>query len=282
VSLVAFVGKNSLSRKLKNCLISIYLSDMQILRIVLSIIYLILPWSLFAQSKATKDTTFTQYFRRTTGWTAGDATISLALPDNRSLWFFGDSYLDNVISINNQQKLPCLFQVRNAVMLQSGKNFTTLLDTSKAGLARTYFKVSDQVATDPIIWPDKGFLYNDTAFVFLFRLNQASEYQDGYLARMTLPSLNLITLSRIPAIPFGFNFGVSIVKNNKADSVYIYGVKAGFLSFDAYLARCPIDQVLGKWDFYTGSGWSSSFSDLKKIPGTNFTVSSHIKGNITW
>jgi Secretion system C-terminal sorting domain/Domain of unknown function (DUF5005) len=227
----------------------------------------------YSQTKSIKDTAFTQYFRRTSGWTAGDATISLALPDGRSLWFFGDSYIDQVTIVNNQQKLPCIFQVRNAVMVQSGKQFMTLLDSSKTGIARTFFKVSDNVASDPVIWPDKGFIYKDTAFIFLARLNSSSEHLDGYLASLVLPSLKLIGLTRIPSIPAGINFGVTILKNKQADSLYIYGVKAGIFIFDAYVARCPINHITGKWDFYTGNGWSSSVTDIKKLPGTNFAVS---------
>ncbi|MGB2848788.1 MAG: DUF5005 domain-containing protein [Saprospiraceae bacterium] len=241
-------------------------------------IFSVLIWSLFilmgsAQSISRVDTGFTQLFRRTSGWTAGDATISLELPDQRSLWFFGDSYLNNVTSINGQQRLPCIFSVRNAVMVQAGKNFSTLLDTAAKGLARTFFKTSDNVANDPVIWPNKGYIHKDTAFIFLSRVNSSFQYQDGYLAKMTIPDLKIISLSKNPSIPDGYNFGVSVLKNLKGDSLYIYGVKPGFLSFDAFLARCPINKVLGTWDYYTGKGWSSTSDDLKKLPGTNFSVS---------
>src|SRR5690349_19566905 len=45
---------------------------------------------------ARKDSVFTELFRRTTGWTAGDGALSVPLSDGRVLWLFGDSHIDDL------------------------------------------------------------------------------------------------------------------------------------------------------------------------------------------
>ena len=72
------------------------------------------------QSQVRFDSTYTSYFRRCgsgSGWNAGDATISLALPDQRVLWLFGDSYTDRPVC--STHKISCLYDVRNCMMIQN-------------------------------------------------------------------------------------------------------------------------------------------------------------------
>src|SRR5207253_2298917 len=65
---------------------------------------------------AYKDHEFTEAFRRTSGWIAGDGAISIPLSDGRVLWLFGDSHLDDMDPANGT--MACLFQCRNAGLLQ--------------------------------------------------------------------------------------------------------------------------------------------------------------------
>ena len=112
------------------------------------------------------DQAFTDYFRRSHGWTAGDATISILLPDGRSVWLFGDSFIDHYDSTDNS--LPCLFQVRNCFTVQDTddlNSMTTYIDYSKNGIEQTYFKISSVGNT--VYWPGHGFVVQDTLFVFL-------------------------------------------------------------------------------------------------------------------
>src|SRR5438105_13127713 len=64
---------------------------------------------------AHKDQIFTEFFRRTSGWVAGDGALSVPLADGRVLWLFGDSHVDDFDPVN--RTMPCLFQTRNAALL---------------------------------------------------------------------------------------------------------------------------------------------------------------------
>src|SRR6188472_3899097 len=92
---------------------------------------LLASFSLKAQV-STLDTAFTEYFRRSSGWTGGDATISIPLPDGRTIWLFGDSYINNYNAADNT--LPCLFQVRNCFTVQDANDLDemdTYIDYTK-------------------------------------------------------------------------------------------------------------------------------------------------------
>src|ERR1700726_461587 len=74
------------------------------------------------EAQAHPDPAFTEFFRRTNGWTAGDGALSIPLSDGRVLWLFGDSHVDDLDPAT--QTIPCLFQVRNAALLQDTNDFT--------------------------------------------------------------------------------------------------------------------------------------------------------------
>jgi hypothetical protein len=65
---------------------------------------------------AHKDKEFVEFFRRSSGWTAGDGALSVRLSSGQVLWLFGDSHLDDIDPKTGT--MPCLFQARNAGLLQ--------------------------------------------------------------------------------------------------------------------------------------------------------------------
>ncbi len=226
-----------------------------------------------SSSQSLKDTIFTNYFRRTTGWTAGDGTISIPLPDGRNLWLFGDSYIDHLLPKN---EIPCLFQVRSAAMIQDGNHFTTLIDSSKTGSIRTLFKTSENILGDPVIWPGHGFTNEDTVYVFLHRYVSATlEFVDNYLAVFSLPNLEFLRID--PLLPANnsnnISYGESILLNSTNDSIYIYGLKKNWIVYDPYLARCAIKDIRTKWEFFDGQLWQSDATKSKKVSGPNVSSS---------
>jgi hypothetical protein len=66
---------------------------------------------------------FQSVFHRYTGWTGGDATYSIPLPDGRTLWLFGDSFIGTV---RPDRSRPGSSFYRNAAMVQQGNEFITL------------------------------------------------------------------------------------------------------------------------------------------------------------
>src|SRR5213080_778732 len=99
---------------------------------------------------ARADTNFTRFFQRTNGWTAGDGASSIPLSDGRVLWLFGDSHLDDLDP--KTSTMPCLFQARNAGMLQQTNDFQNPITLAgKSPGFRSWFRNSTNA--NEWFWP---------------------------------------------------------------------------------------------------------------------------------
>jgi hypothetical protein len=212
------------------------------------------------------DSVYTQYFRRNSGgWTAGDATISIPLPDGRVIWLFGDSYTVNVNPVNNT--LPCLFQVRNCMMVQDSVDpsvFKTILDTTMTGVNMTTFKLRPNDTS--LFWPGHGYLYNDTVYIFLERYKNTNlQYQGCYVAKLTYPDLHQVAILPVQDIVTDIIFGRAVLPDTSGNWLYIYGNKVNWIIWEPVLARCDISNPMGAWEYYTGTGWSPDPGEVNKI-----------------
>lgn len=237
--------------------------------VVLLIAFGSLPF-LKAQNLAHPDSVFTSYFQREVGWTAGDATLSIPLPNNKVLWLFGDSYIDNLDTSDNT--LPCLFQVRNTAMLQtksSPDQMTTLLDTAQTGFNRTLFRLSNTELPHTYFWPGHGYVNGDTVYVFLQRYHTPPgtiqvNHLGTYLAKLSLPNLQIVSITALPDMQ-GFFFGRWVYRSPSSPWAYVYGNKVNGFKFEPYVARVPANNPLGEWKYWTGSTWSTNLTAAAKI-----------------
>lgn len=236
-----------------------------------------------AQNTAYPDTVFTNYFRCETGWNAGDATISIPLPDNRVLWLFGDSYIDTYNPADTS--LPCMFQVRNAAMVQDKNNpnqMTTLLDYAQQGNNQALFKLSTPEPAHTFFWPGHGYVYDDTVFVFLNRYYHppggASTFLGTYLAKMTLPDLQLAGIYALPAMN-EIVFGRWVFVPVNSQYFFVYGNKIHEVPYGdtvlpvwkPYVARVSLSNPLGQWQYRTANAWS--LNPTQAAPISNYGVS---------
>lgn len=217
-------------------------------------------------SPARFDSTFTDYFRQNSGgWTAGDATISIPLSDNRVIWLFGDSYIVDVDTTDNT--LPCLFQIRNCMMVQDSVDrdkFTTYTDTNETGIHRTTFKLPGSSQLE-LLWPNHGFEYQDTVFIFFEHLDSQSwELIDMYVAKLLMPGLQIVQMVQLPDRG-NFVFGRCVLTDSVAGYRYIYGNKVNWIVQEPFIARCSLDGLLGLWEYWNGSEWSENIMMIQKI-----------------
>jgi PKD repeat protein len=68
-----------------------------------------------------------------------------------------------------------------------------------------------------------------------------------------------------------FEFGNAVIPDEASNFLYIYGHRKNWMVLEPYLARCPLDNVMGKWEFYDGSSWTTDLTKASKI--SNETVS---------
>jgi hypothetical protein len=227
--------------------------------------FFILAAALAVAQASHLDTTFTEYFRRSQGWTAGDATISIPMPNGDVMWLFGDSYIDNYDASDNT--LPCLFQVRNCMVIQDQNDLnqmTTYIDSTKSGIDRTYFKI-DQVGKT-VYWPGHGFVKKDTVFVFLEKYNGTTlKFLGNFIAKIQLPGYKLISITALPQMN-ELNMGQAVIFDAPSGYYYIYGHKLNWIVREPYVARTKFKNLAaGKWQFWTGTEWSPDPALAKKI-----------------
>jgi len=194
-------------------------------------------------------TDFNQFFTRYTGWTGGDATYSIPLPDGRTLWLFGDSFIGTV---RPDRSRPGSSFYRNAAMVQQGNEFVTLPVSGNAFVR----------PADPgwWYWPGHGVADGDTLRVMMFGMKSTGSgawdfaYGSLDIATFHLPELSLISIERIKTDP-AINFGAGLMTSG--DYTYIYGAeKVGFAKY-LHVARVQRRNLNSQWEYFDGSGWTT-------------------------
>jgi hypothetical protein len=184
----------------------------------------------------------------------------------------GDSHIDTYNASDNS--LPCLFQVRNSMLVQdirNPSNLLTVLDQSQSGVNRTPVKLKNDDET--YFWPGHGFAKQDTAIVFWQQYSGADlTHVQNYVARIHTPSLtdaSAIKKFSSLSLPAEFEFGTAVVVDSTSQFVYLYGFKKDWIIFRPYIARFPFTQdVLQPWEFFDGEGWTSDVNSVQQIMGT--------------
>ncbi|MCF8231033.1 MAG: DUF5005 domain-containing protein [Bacteroidales bacterium] len=216
-----------------------------------------------------RDETFNDIFSRDCcGMTGADGTYSVLLPDGRTVWIFGDTFLGTVNPDNTREKRRPIF-IRNSFAIQEEDTLRTFYQ-EKDGWESSFVIPPDATKGEKFsedslwYWPGDGFVENGKLKVFMSAFWQAEEGGWGFrwmrtdLAVFSLPE---VTLEKIEHVPFtegsSIHFGHAVC--DKAEGfTYIYGLGE---DKKPYVARAVKGSVMSPWKFYTGKGWSS---DVKK------------------
>ena len=224
----------------------------------------------FAQSNF--DSTFTQYFRQTNGWTAGDASISIPISPDSVLWLFGDSYNGNYAQ---QNALPCLFNARNTVVLQRKSDPNQLQTLQNPNSPNKTFFRGTEMGNDTFFWPGHGYRYLDTVYIFLNRYHTSSGtlvHMGTHLAKMSPINLQVFSIQPLHATnDIIFGRWVFIPTNN--DYAFIYGNKRFTVQYNGqplevwrpFLARTNKNNPLAPWKYKTNTGWHSNPGQATQI-----------------
>jgi len=218
--------------------------------------------------QARKDPALTDFFRRTSGWTAGDGALSVPLSDGRVLWLFGDSHVDDVDPASGT--MPCLFQTRNAALIHQKhdlKNPRTLIGNGPG--FRSWLKNSTNEAKE-WFWPGCGFQEGKTVRIYLAALRKTatggsfgfeSTGQD-FWAEISFPEIELQKFVPLPDFN-GIHFGNGFVVDG--DYVYAFGGKQRGLASDVFVARFKRKQAQSNWSFWDGKDWKSDATNAVAI-----------------
>ena len=226
--------------------------------------------------KTYKDTIFTEYLRCTEGWIAGDGAFSVPVGDDRSLWLFGDSYIDSYDPAT--RTVPCLFQARNAAMLLNISDPSVKSTLRDPEGDRTLFTFGHD--RKYWFWPLSGFTSRDSVYIFQSRIRSTGEggmwgfagVDSNYVAKIPLNNMSGISYLLLPGSD-GINFGHSFI--NKGRFTYVYGIRSNGFGNDLFVARFRKGDVYSEWTYFDGKGWSGDIGRISRIYA-EFTSSFHV------
>ena len=221
-------------------------------------------------SQALPDSVFNSNIRKFNGgWIAGDATFSIALPEQKTLWLFGDSFIGAVKPDNSIASGAKM--IRNCAVLQDGDSMTAFFGGTFQN--PTSFVSSSDDNSD-WYWPEHGLIENDTLKIFFSEFVLASgpagfnfKYKAVNLARFSFPDITLVDFKKLPYYDInGVCYGNSVLVEN--GYTYIYGRKENDTVYHIsypHIARVPEGNIMAPWEFYNGSSWSTDPNETQKI-----------------
>lgn len=231
-------------------------------------------WSLRPVKAIYVDVDATNFFRRTEGWIASDGASSVLMNNGKVAWFMGDAHIDDYFY--GSGKVWCLFQVRNAGLLQPASHSwnwhetSTLVGNPFPGFD-SYLK--NKPSDDYWMWPGCGFQVsgNDTVYVYNQPLKSTgsgawSWADDGnpIWAKIRSSDMKVVEYSEPMQSFNGINFGLGFEKENDG-YIYAFGGKGTFIYSNVYVARFPANNPNARWSFWTGTGWSKNVKDIRRI-----------------
>jgi hypothetical protein len=198
------------------------------------------------------------------GWTGADSTYSAPLPGGRQAWLFSDTFLGRV---NPDRSRPADTPfIHNSIVEQSGANLRTVTGGTPSQPQSLVGPTPPGPPTDPHnvnsywYWSGDGVVEGDQLRVFYLKFVSTGSGQWDFrwdsdaIASFHLPDLRLESLT--PTYSAGnVTWGSWLLPAGAF--TYVYGVEdLGGVKY-LHLARAQREHLLGRWEFFTGGGWSS-------------------------
>ncbi|MBE7177515.1 MAG: hypothetical protein INR69_13985 [Mucilaginibacter polytrichastri] len=250
--------------------------------LVFFVAILLPPQAVFTQqNQARPDSVVTDFFRRTSGQIASDGGFSVPLKNGGTLWLMGDSHIDDYDPKTNT--VPCLFQVRNAGLLQMAGGWdkqTAQTLTGKGPGIKSYIKNRDDDTY--FCWPFSGIQTGNTILVYNNSLVKKDDGPFGFAqsgadfwARISYPGMQVQGF--LPIADFGgINFGSGFIRVPGDPLIYAYGFRFNpkIMGCEVYIARFA-EKKPSEWTFWNGKTWQKDVKKAKII-----TSQSNVSGTL--
>jgi len=203
--------------------------------------------------------------------TGGDGMYSIALPDGKSIFLMGDSYLGTV---TNGTRPAGTHMYRNTYFVYDGSRVWGIADGNGPGTSAAV--PEGQPFETKWYWPGHGFVADGRLFIFQELMYQGAEgawgfrYETTHTLEYSLPDLTLVKDSRIPFYGSAdIHYGAAAI--NDGGRLYIYAQVD--IENDAdpvtevHLARTTVDGIWTDWEYWTGTGWSADSASAEPLEG---------------
>ncbi|MGH9858302.1 MAG: DUF5005 domain-containing protein, partial [Acidobacteriota bacterium] len=195
-------------------------------------------------------------------WAGGDGHIPFTLPDGRALWVHGDTAV-GAVDADESRTAGSTALIRNSIVVENadGTLGATLHHTGSSGPSI----VPADAGSGFWYWPGPGVVEGQNIRMFAFHAGPPGFTYYG----VHIVTLDLTTLAQTDAtllFPYieDFDWGTGIWEG--PDYTYIVGGLPGeFLSGRCGIARAPVGNILGTWEFWDGSGWTTTQADAARL-----------------
>ncbi|CAN5231588.1 hypothetical protein BH11BAC6_BH11BAC6_13180 [soil metagenome] len=211
------------------------------------------------------DSVFTRYGN---GWTGGDAAMSYKLPDGRSMWMWGDSFLDTVYPDRHRPVIGFIHNQITTINLQGG-DFRTYYGGTKQN-PQPYF----QAGGSKYYWPCFAFMNstNTKVYVFLDKIKATGEGGSfGFkVVGVDMATLNYPDLSIASIVPFSTGDHINWAGDayESADGyVYLFGTESTQYNKFIHVARTSKTDPVGDVKHWDGSTWVTDAAASVRVQG---------------
>lgn len=209
------------------------------------------------QPAASPQSTFSNYASSTSsGWTGGDSTYSVKLPDGRLLWLFSDTFL-GPLNPNGTRPISAPF-VNNSFVMQDGSNLTTITGGSAANpksimppeSANHWFwlgggKITTRGSANYLqVIFHEWHKFGAGVWDFAHKRNVVATFS---LSNLTAP-ISVEPLPSTQKIQWGSGITPSTVSGD--GYTYIYGVDDAGYKKKMHIARVKGGDLSSVWEFY--------------------------------
>jgi hypothetical protein len=203
----------------------------------------------------------TAFAQRSGPWGGGDVAHTVPMSGGRTLWLFGDTYVDGSRSTIEHASL----------VMQDGACFNALT-TGRVGARGTPIPSS---AADSMAWPVGGVFNPENGWVTVLanRLVTTTHGPPGW--NFAVVGSDIVSLGFNPdgsglhtfAKPSPAPQGVPGLQwdsvTTDGDTVYVYGRTSPSAHIVARTTILGIQD--GGWEYWTGAGWSPSYADARPM-----------------
>lgn len=216
-----------------------------------------------------KDSLVTSFYDRKSGWIASDGNFSIPLSDGRVFWSMNDSYINNFDTLAGTT--GCLFQVRNAGLVQPFNNWSWQATSTRIGSSSgipSLFK--NNTDDNYLLWPTGGYQNGDTVYVYCSNIKNSNEglgFTRGgndFLGKLIMPSLTVTGFDALPSFN-DITFGVGFDTEETDGYIYTWGVQGAFITSNIVVARFPKNNPRAHWAFWNGSAWDTAVSHIAPV-----------------
>ena len=193
------------------------------------------------------------FTRHNGGWTGGDGTRSVSLPDGRILWLFGDTFLGTVRPDRSRPRAAPM--VRNTFVVQSGDTLVTL----HGGTAASPQAFVTPQERGSWYWPTDGLVEGNRLLVFLPRFAATGpgmwdwRWNGTDIGTFSLPELRLEKITAAKAVNRVI-YGAALLKDD--DAIYIYGVEDLQSAKYVHIAKAGSRHLDDAWEYWDGERWT--------------------------